>query len=224
MFLDCAFAKEVWGLLLHDFQISLPQQNSVSDLFATWSASYPKSIPPKSFWRRIWIVLPKFVCWQLWLTRNHQIFKDVQHSPSQVAAKAKALLLEAAQQQYFKEDFMLRPKEKRWLALEPHPRKYRISPLKASPNWRKRETDDIFQSWWRTQNLTTIFFDRESKGNPGAAGAGGIIYFTEGLSTISFAWCLGEKTNNQVEILGLLKACHISKEKRAKDIQVFGDS
>eukprot|EP00253_Pinus_taeda_P007191 PITA_07191 len=224
LFLDCAFAKKVWGLLLDEFQTSLPQQTYVSELFVTWCASYPKGIFPKSFWRRIWIALPKFVCWQLWLTRNQQIFKETQYSPHQVAAKAKDLLLEAAQQQYIKEDPLLRPEEKRWLAIDPLSLKYRTSPLKANLEWRKRETDDIFQSWWRAQNVTTIFFDGASKGNPGAAGAGGVIYFAEGLSSVSFAWGLEEKTNNQAEILGLLKACHIAREKSAKDIQVFRDS
>eukprot|EP00253_Pinus_taeda_P013625 PITA_13625 len=224
LFLDCAFTKKVWGLLLDEFQTSLPQQTSVSEMFATWCASYPKGIFPKSFWRRIWIALLKFVCLQLWLTRNQQIFKETQYSLHQVAAKAKALLLEAAQQQYIKEDPLLRPEEKRWLAIDPLSRKYRTSPLKANLELRKRETDDIFQSWWRAQNVTTIFFDGASKGNPGAVGAGGVIYFAEGLSSISFAWGLGEKTNNQAEILGLLKACHIAREKSAKDIQVFGDS
>eukprot|EP00253_Pinus_taeda_P005179 PITA_05179 len=224
LFLDCAFTKKVWGLLLDEFQTSLPQQTSVSELFATWCASYPKGIFPKSFWRRIWIVLPKFVCWQLWLTRNQQIFKETQYSPHQVAAKAKALLLEAAQQQYIKEDPLLRPEEKRWLAIDLLSQKYRTSPLKENLEWRKRETDDIFQSWWRAQNVTTIFFDGASKGNPGVAGAGRVIYFAEGLSSVSFAWGLGEKTNNQAEILGLLKACHIAREKSAKDIQVFRDS
>eukprot|EP00253_Pinus_taeda_P028283 PITA_28283 len=224
LFLDCAFAKKVWGLLLDKFQTSLPQQTSVSELFATWCASYPKGIFPKSFWRRIWIALPKFVCWKLWLTRNQQIFKETQYSPHQVAAKAKALPLEASPQQYIKQDPLLRPEEKRWLAIDPLSRKYRTSPLKANLEWRKRETDDIFQRWWRAQNVTTIFFDGASKGNPGAAGAGGVIYFAEGLSSISFAWGLKEKKNNQAEILGLLKACHIAREKSAKDIQVFGDS
>jgi len=62
LFLDCIFAKEVWGFILQDFQISVPSQNSVSELFASCSIFYPQRIPPKSFWRKIWIALPKYVC------------------------------------------------------------------------------------------------------------------------------------------------------------------
>jgi hypothetical protein len=42
LFMDCIFAKEVWGLILQDFQISFPPQNSVADLFASWSIFYPQ--------------------------------------------------------------------------------------------------------------------------------------------------------------------------------------
>jgi hypothetical protein len=99
----------------------------------------------------------------------------------QVAAKAKSFLLEAAQQQYFKEDSLLLPEEKRWLGpLVPYLGKLPLSPQSVTPDWRIRDDDDTFQSWWRSQNLSTIFFDGESKGNPGVAGAGGVIYSLKG--------------------------------------------
>eukprot|EP00253_Pinus_taeda_P033982 PITA_33982 len=70
LFLECNFAKEVWGIILQEFHISLPSQISISELFASWSLLYSQRIPPKSFWRKIWTALPKYVCWQLWLARN----------------------------------------------------------------------------------------------------------------------------------------------------------
>ena len=129
-----------------------------------------------------------------------------------------------AQQKYFKEDPLLTPEEKRWLALEPHPQQYLLTPQEANSEWRKREPDDIFQTWWKSQKLTTIFFDGASKGNPGAAGAGGAIYSSNGTLSDSFCWGLGLKTNNQAETLELLKACLIARGKGIKAIQVFGDS
>jgi hypothetical protein len=143
----------------------------------------------------------------------------------QVVAKAKSFLLEAAKQQYFKEDPSLLPEEKRWLGpLVPYPRKYLLSPQTVNPDWCIRDDDDTFQSWWWSQNLTTIFFDGASKGNLGVAGAGGVIYSPDGSSKDCFYWGLGQKSNNQAKILGLLKACLIAREKGVKDLQVFGDS
>jgi hypothetical protein len=97
LFMDCIFAKEVWGLILQDFHISFPPQNFVVYLFASWSLFYPQRIPSKSIWRKIWTALPKYVCWQLWLARNQLIFKELRHSPLLVVAKDKSFLLETAQ-------------------------------------------------------------------------------------------------------------------------------
>jgi len=77
---------------------------------------------------------------------------------------------------------MLLPEEKIWLgSLEPCPHKQLLSPQKANQEWRIRDEDDKFQSWWRSQNLTTIFFDGASKGNLGAVGAGGSSTLRMGL-------------------------------------------
>lgn len=77
---------------------------------------------------------------------------------------------------------------------------------------------------WKSKSLTTIVFYEASKGNPGNAGAGGVIYSPDNNSRDSFYWGLGQKSNNQAEIYGLLKACLIAREKGVKDFQAFGDS
>jgi ribonuclease HI len=98
-----------------------------------------------------------------------------------------------------------------------------LAPLPANPEWRIRDEDDRFQIWWRSKNIATIFFDGASKGNPGKAGAGGVVYSPNGIK-VQFSWGLGMKSNNQAELLGLTKACLIAREEGIKDIQVFGDS
>ncbi len=145
-------------------------------------------------------------------------------SPLWVAAKAKAFLLEAAHQQFYKYDSLLLPEERRWLhPLEPYPRKSLLTPQTTNLEWRRRDPEDSFTNWWRSKNLTTIFFDGASKGNPGIVGAGGVIYSSDGSSRECFCGGLGQKSNNQAEIFGLLKACHIARDKGVKDLQVFGD-
>eukprot|EP00253_Pinus_taeda_P023626 PITA_23626 len=142
---DCLFAKDVWDLMLQDFCISSPSQITVSDLFVEWSQFYPQRIPYKSFWRKVWNALPKFVYWQIWLARNQKIFNDLNHTPLQVVAKARSLLLEVAQQQYYKEDTLLQPVEKRWLGLlELQSRKTLLPPQTEHPIWKKRDPDEVF--------------------------------------------------------------------------------
>lgn len=53
LFLECKFSKEVWNIILHNFQITLPSQTSVADLYATWNSIYPQCIPPKSIWKKM---------------------------------------------------------------------------------------------------------------------------------------------------------------------------
>lgn len=225
LFMECHYAKETWGLILQGLQIPSFPQCSVVNLFADWNNQYPQSIPIKSFQNKVWIAIPKFVYWQIWLARNDQIFNGHHLPPLQVAAKAKAFLLEAAQQQFHKEDPLLLPEERRWLhPLEPAPRKSPLTPQTTNPEWRRRDSEDAFSIWWRSKKLTTIFFDGASKGNPGTAGAGGIIYSTDGTLKDCFSWSLSQESNNQAEIYGLLKACQIARDQGVKQLQVFGDS
>jgi ribonuclease HI len=145
-------------------------------------------------------------------------------SPLQVMVKAKYFLLEVAQHQSYKVNHLLQPEEKKWLSpFVPSPSKHLLSPLSVNLEWRIRDEDDKFQTWWRSKNTTTIFFDGASKGNPGEAGAGGVIYSPNG-NKVYFSWGLGMKSNNQAELLGLTKACLIAREEGIKDLQVFGDS
>ena len=51
-----------------------------------------------------------------------------------------------------------------------------------------------------------------------------MIYSQDGVGKDNFSWGLGHYTNNQVEILGLLKGFQIAQEHRNKALQVFGDS
>ena len=82
------------------------------------------------------------------------------------------------------------------------------------------------QGWWRNQNQgkASIFFYCASKGNPGITRTGGVIYSPDEQRKDIFNWGLGKRTNNYVEIIGLLKSCQIALENGLKEIQVFVDS
>ena len=93
-----------------------------------------------------------------------------------------------------------------------------------TPRWILRDMDADFQDWWKEEGKPSIFFYGTSKGNPRIARAGRVIYSQDGSRRDSFSWGLGQRTNNQEKILGLLKACQIARENRNREIQVFGDS
>jgi ribonuclease HI len=139
--------------------------------------------------------------------------------------KEKSLLLETVANYSFKNEKILLPAEKKWIGTFTYRDRKQISARPyLTPGWRLRDKDAVFQDWWRRQGIASVFFDGASKGNPGNAGAGRVIYSSDGSRKDNFSWGLGQRTNNQAEILGLLKACQIARENGIKEIQVFGDS
>ena len=70
-----------------------------------------------------------------------------------------------------------------------------------------------------------LFFDGCSKGNPGLAGAGAVIYNSENSEIWSGTSFVGEKaTNNQAEYAGLILGLKKANEMNIKSLLVKGDS
>ena len=51
-----------------------------------------------------------------------------------------------------------------------------------------------------------------------------MMYYPGGMLETSFSWGIRQRTNNQVEIVSLLKTCQQAKEAGHKDLQIFGAS
>jgi len=109
LFIDCDFAKEIWNLILLRLQVHPPQHSSVANLYSSWFQSYAHNIPINSLWYHIWLSIPKFVCWEIWLAGNDLTFNNSPCNPTKSAAKAKALLLESVLPQSHKSDSSLPP-------------------------------------------------------------------------------------------------------------------
>ena len=93
-----------------------------------------------------------------------------------------------------------------------------------SPSWELRFSNHDFKSWLREKNSFAIFFDGASKGNPGEAGAGGILLNPRGHVELTFTWGLGIRTNNEAEWLALIQSLHILKVKKIRKALIIGDS
>jgi ribonuclease HI len=78
--------------------------------------------------------------------------------------------------------------------------------------------------WKLSKNSNFLSFDGASKGNPGAAGGGGIISKSDGTSTLRFAWGLGVASNNRVEALALWQGLNQAMLLNIRDLVVLGDS
>jgi len=72
--------------------------------------------------------------------------------------------------------------------------------------------------------MHSLYFDGASRGNPGPAGAGGVIYDAQQKIVDTYAINLGETTNNVAEYGGLLAGLNRCCELNIKELKVYGDS
>ena len=90
--------------------------------------------------------------------------------------------------------------------------------------WEIRKSNEYFLQWILRKNSFTLFFDGTSKGNPGEASAGGIIFDPGGNLVMPYAWGIGHRTNNEAEWLALLLGLDPIRQNNISNLIVFGDS
>lgn len=69
-----------------------------------------------------------------------------------------------------------------------------------------------------------LFTDGGSRGNPGPAAIGGVLYDTEDKIITSFSKYLGETTNNQAEYTALLTGLELAQKHQVRELSCFLDS
>lgn len=73
-------------------------------------------------------------------------------------------------------------------------------------------------------NKIITFTDGGSRGNPGLAAIGGVLYDANKNKIYSFGECIGVTTNNQAEYRALLKALEYAKKYKAEVVECYLDS
>jgi ribonuclease HI len=84
---------------------------------------------------------------------------------------------------------------------------------KVADAYRRRES-----GYWR------LYCDGASRGNPGPAGAGALLYDPGGTLKAHLSRYLGETTNNVAEYQALILGLQMAREQGATRIQVLADS
>lgn len=69
-----------------------------------------------------------------------------------------------------------------------------------------------------------VFTDGGSRGNPGPAALGFVIYDSSNKLIFEYSKYVGETTNNSAEYLALLFACYKLKSIKAKEVEFYLDS
>lgn len=226
LLLTCPYAKEVWDIVvkLGPDKFTLPF--TASDLLSNWVNRSPFSMRQKDLLKTSWMWLPKFVMWKIWMERNNRLFNEKNCNPIQVATKAKALLSEALDSQTkLQNAHTLESNEDQWLKeLVPNHQHRLASKSISRARWEVRLEEQDFIKWRSALEKHSLFFDSASKGNPGAAGGGGILLGPSGMLEVSFSWGLGHDSNNMAEALALWQGLRLAATKNIQNLVVFGDS
>jgi hypothetical protein len=77
-------------------QFALNFPPNIISLLLHWDSFYPFVVKGRTQAFLLWGMLPKFILWNLWLERNHRIFRESQKSATIVITKIQALLGESA--------------------------------------------------------------------------------------------------------------------------------
>ena len=99
-------------------------------------------------------------------------------------------------------------------------------PEKTTPSSRDIELETMLlrlSTTGQPNPLYHINFDGCSKGNPGLAGAGAVL-FRDGVEIDHRMQALGKKTNNQAEYAGLLLGLQLAVDHEVRNVEVRGDS
>lgn len=72
--------------------------------------------------------------------------------------------------------------------------------------------------------MFSLYFDGASRGNPGPASFGGVIYDSNKEEKINYKKAIGVETNNYAEYQAMLAGIKICIKYNIKEVNVYGDS
>ena len=77
---------------------------------------------------------------------------------------------------------------------------------------------------YKVSGRNLLFFDGASKGNPGEAGGGGVIFGPNGNLNLTYSWNLGIDSNNMAEALALWQGLNQALFHGIQDLTIMGVS
>ena len=87
-----------------------------------------------------------------------------------------------------------------------------------------RMSKDELQNWRTKIGISSLFFDGSSKGNPGIAGASGVIFDSKGNKQKEYSRGIGRETKNGEEWYTLIKCLELDRELGIEEMSIIGDS
>jgi hypothetical protein len=76
IFFKCKFSSQVLKQALKEIEHLYRRLESWKSLFSKWGNMYQGSFKNKPLPKRLWISLPKYICWEMCFARNWEIFQQ----------------------------------------------------------------------------------------------------------------------------------------------------
>jgi len=148
MLIYCNYAKQTWNILLANLEVPIHHLHKIPQIYTSWHRIYPFVLRGKKGWKTIWMAIPKFTCWKIWLARNQSIFLDARPTPIQTTRKAKGLLLEAISSSGLNWDQGLNKQENTWMNISQNSvKKHVICKPKNKDRWTLKINIQEFIEW-----------------------------------------------------------------------------
>eukprot|EP00253_Pinus_taeda_P024961 PITA_24961 len=226
LLLLCPFAKAVWKGVLSSRVDKIELPRNVPTLLHEWAKLSPFYLNKKNLLKTAWMWTPKYICWKLWLERNNRIFRGEICTSNNIISKIKAILGETLEAKpALRNEAKLDNEEGQWLKdFVPNNQSIPTTLATCHAGWEIRLEEQEFLKWRSALEDHCLFFDGASKGNPGAAGGGGVLLNPDGSTLLRYHWGLGIESNNRAEALALWQGLTLALKWNIQSLTVFGDS
>ena len=97
MFAQCPYTTTTGNLALGNLLILTTWSLSYKEIFQNWGKNYLGNLRNKLGLNKLWITIPKYIYWEIWLAWNKKIFQEETINPRQCAVKAISLCTEYMQ-------------------------------------------------------------------------------------------------------------------------------
>lgn len=226
LLLLCPFAKAVWKGALRSRADKVELPRNMPKLLHEWAKLSSFCLNKKNLLKTAWMWIPKFTCWKLWLERNTRLFRGETCTSNNVISKIKAIMGETLDTTpALRNEAILDSEEEIWLKeIVPNKQTNPISPASCHAMWEICLEEQEFLKWCSALDDHCLFFEGASKGNPGAAGGGGILLNPDGTTLLRYHWGLGFESNNRAKALALWQGLSLALNRNIQSLTIFGDS
>lgn len=206
LFWSSGLAQSIWSFFFNLFHIRRPRELEWNNIHAYWRGSHGRLK-----YGHIRTLIPTLVLWFIWAARNDARHRDIPMNKNKIIDKVRNYICDLFSQV-----------PKRSVAWQGDDLVAKLWGIKLTKS-KEKKTQKVV--WAKPQlGYVKLNTDGCSKGNPGAAGGGGILRDHQGHCLWAFHLSLNPSTNVEAEILSIHRGLQICQEQGIQNIIIETDA